>query len=242
VHAGPKQTAPGGATVHTGVECNLCSTSPITGVRHKSLSRADFDVCSDCVQQPQVEQQYGPFHESGQAGSGGAVASAPNGAAAGQGNQPKRQKQGPGQKQQHTAMQQRDNVSKHRALAEWVWNYFSSPGDTPAAAQNAAAGGSSGGGGRPAPPSRVPNAFDRLMAAQDDSSVVTTSKPPLYFQHEGHSRTIVGIERTLPPSQARSPGAAGPSSSGGSSKGDVEYTLLVLDPGQSSGELLGSLR
>ncbi len=33
-------------------------------------------------------------------------------------------------------------------------------------------------------------------------SVVCTSRPPLYFQHEGHSRTIIGIERRLKQGEA----------------------------------------
>ena len=40
---------------------------------------------------------------------------------------------------------------------------------------------------------------------------VCTGKPPLYFQHQGHSRTIVGIERE-------------------SSAHAEAFTLLVLDP------------
>lgn len=51
------------------------------------------------------------------------------------------------------------------------------------------------------------------------TKVVCTGKPPLYFQHDGHSRTIVGIEETP--------------------KG---FSLLVLDPGISGEKLEDSLR
>ncbi|KAJ3124997.1 Phosphoserine aminotransferase [Nowakowskiella sp. JEL0407] len=44
-----------------------------------------------------------------------------------------------------------------------------------------------------------------------DSGVLIKSKPPLYLQHQGHSRTIVGIERTL--------------------EGDLK--LLLFDPGRT---------
>jgi hypothetical protein len=85
--------------------------------------------------------------------------------------------------------------------------------------------------------------------------VVRTHKPPLYLQHEGHSRTIVGIERTMPVQQQqqgqrqRSPAGGGVNGTNGSTGncssagGDCAvYTLLVLDPGMPSGELLASLR
>jgi hypothetical protein len=72
-----------------------------------------------------------------------------------------------------------------------------------------------------------------------------TGKPPLYFQHEGHSRTIVGIERSLlagQQQQQQRAAAHGGLSSNASSAGAVEYTLIVLDPGMPQGELLSSLR
>lgn len=60
---------------------------------------------------------------------------------------------------------------------------------------------------------------DKSCPFSDSTRVVCTGKPPLYFQHEGHSRTIVGIEKTP--------------------KG---FSLLVLDPGISGDKLEGSLR
>ena len=51
-------------------------------------------------------------------------------------------------------------------------------------------------------------------------------KPPLYFQHEGHSRTIVGVEWLHNPGKD-----AGPS-----------VHLLVLDPSQGTASLEKSLR
>lgn len=57
--------------------------------------------------------------------------------------------------------------------------------------------------------------------------VVLSGMPPLYFQHEGHSRTVIGVERRRVKSK----------------DGGVEdvYTLLVLDPGQAAHTLLKDL-
>ncbi len=50
-------------------------------------------------------------------------------------------------------------------------------------------------------------------------------KPPLYFQHQGHSQTLVGVERI----QVQ-PGHA------------AEVSLLLLDPGQDTAQLAAALR
>lgn len=55
------------------------------------------------------------------------------------------------------------------------------------------------------------------LATQE--KVVNTGKPPLYFQHDGHSRTIVGIEQ-----------------SGGT------YNLIILDPGFSAAKFKQAIR
>eukprot|EP00245_Coleochaete_scutata_P013920 TRINITY_DN5790_c0_g1_i1.p1 TRINITY_DN5790_c0_g1~~TRINITY_DN5790_c0_g1_i1.p1 ORF type:complete len:236 (+),score=43.27 TRINITY_DN5790_c0_g1_i1:54-710(+) len=56
-------------------------------------------------------------------------------------------------------------------------------------------------------------------------TVHMSRQPPLYFQHQGHSRTIVGIER-------RRRNATAPE----------ECFLLVLDPSQRTEELVAALR
>ena len=52
---------------------------------------------------------------------------------------------------------------------------------------------------------------------------MAAGKPPLYFQHEGHSRTIVGVERSQ------------------KSGGVAAVHLLVLDPSQGTAPLQRAL-
>lgn len=54
---------------------------------------------------------------------------------------------------------------------------------------------------------------------------MTAGKPPLYFQHQGHSRTIIGIE------QHRKPNGS-----------EAELTLLVLDPSTRTQKLSDALK
>ncbi|KAI3749129.1 hypothetical protein L6452_12731 [Arctium lappa] len=53
---------------------------------------------------------------------------------------------------------------------------------------------------------------DNMLSKSSCNRVVVTQKAPLYFQHDGHSRTIVGIQlKSLP-------------------NGVQQYNLLILDP------------
>lgn len=97
-------------------------------------------------------------------------------------------------------------------LIQWVWRYFSlaePPAAPPAAAAApppaapAAAAGSppsNGGGAAPAQASTtaaspaLPLAKRQRLLAPLPERVFLTGMPPLYFQHEGHSRTIIGVE------------------------------------------------
>ncbi|CAM6082885.1 unnamed protein product [Calypogeia fissa] len=88
------------------------------------------------------------------------------------------------------------NVNHHH-LIEWVWNYFKE-----AATQRFAAN------------------------ARNSRELVNMSKrSPLYFQHRGHSRTIVGIKRRREPAST-----------------SEDVYLLVLDPSVSTELLMKSLR
>ncbi|KAL6629693.1 hypothetical protein ACP70R_029458 [Stipagrostis hirtigluma subsp. patula] len=55
--------------------------------------------------------------------------------------------------------------------------------------------------------------------------VTVSNKTPLYFQHQGHSRTIVGIQKKK-----------------GHHGSQDQYTLLILDPGHRTADLERSLR
>ncbi len=70
------------------------------------------------------------------------------------------------------------NGSRHQMLVRWVWEYFS-------------------GAHRPTAHMAVRRSGDGTPAAASSgpAAVQRTGLPPLYFQHDGHSRTIVGIER-----------------------------------------------
>lgn len=61
------------------------------------------------------------------------------------------------------------------------------------------------------------------------AGIATSSRTPLYFQHQGHSRTVVGIMRK-PPAKSAAPGTP------------LEYTLLLMDPGYGTEETLQKLR
>lgn len=66
--------------------------------------------------------------------------------------------------------------STQQALTEWVFAHF-----------QVALPGSDG---------RQTNAFDRLMTSKGSCIRIARDKMPLYLQHQGHSRTIVGVEVT----------------------------------------------
>lgn len=258
-----------GPTIHQGVSCDVCGTDPIVGVRYKSYSTPDFDVCSSCYKS-EAAQQHAPFHETGSLGRGTAsspnlserpgpagAAAAAGGASAGpsrvqdssgscqNGSSSTNNDKGRNKRKQPGADDRRSAVSRHQALAEWIWAYFSTPGfqgvqdQQQIGPQGAAAAASQRGinsrvQGSSCSASTPVNAFERLQ--QRPTAVVMTGKPPLYFQHEGHSRTIVGIERTLAPGAQQQPAAQG------TQGGAAEYTLIVLDPGMPQAELLNSLR
>ncbi|ORY93841.1 peptidase family C78-domain-containing protein [Syncephalastrum racemosum] len=69
------------------------------------------------------------------------------------------------------------NAGRHDILLDWVQHYYESAL-------------------RQTQPSQHKNAFERLMHASacESKSVHLTDRPPIYLQHQGHSRTIVGIE------------------------------------------------
>jgi hypothetical protein len=119
--------------------------------------------------------------------------------------QPKAEEAEPFSRRQGRKKGQEDNGP---ALMKWVWKYLT--GEEAPGLRRAGSGGG--------------NAYQHMMSAarRSGNRVVRSNKSPLYFQHEGHSRTIVGVECRQQPN------------------GEV-WSLLVLDPNQKSGELRSAL-
>eukprot|EP00898_Chlorokybus_atmophyticus_P007134 jgi/Chlat1/7421/Chrsp6S07445 len=63
------------------------------------------------------------------------------------------------------------------------------------------------------------------VSGSQSSSVVSTNRPPIFFQHQGHSRTIVGIQKRRSKLSY-----------------DEEVFLLVLDPAQRTEEIVSKLK
>eukprot|EP01102_Stenamoeba_stenopodia_P004874 TRINITY_DN1531_c0_g3_i2.p1 TRINITY_DN1531_c0_g3~~TRINITY_DN1531_c0_g3_i2.p1 ORF type:complete len:378 (+),score=69.21 TRINITY_DN1531_c0_g3_i2:477-1610(+) len=90
---------------------------------------------------------------------------------------------------------------EHPLLFEWVWNYFENAYNNNHSLETTATSANSS------------------SSSSSSSAMNLPLVPPLYFQHTGHSRTIVGIERTK--------------------KG--AYNMIVLDPGQPKHKLRSHL-
>lgn len=229
-------------TVHHNVECNVCHQQPITGIRHKSLKTPNTDVCSKCRQTP-AAQQHAPYVPLGEAQPQASAAAPAPASTAGRLSNSSKNHSSASSSAGRQAGSSPVGLPRHQALAEWVWTYFSQshqveaalggdalPGSSAAAGSHAAAGGAPAAGG--AVNGNV-DAFSKLM--RPASPVILTGRAPLYLQHEGHSRTIVGIERCLSP---RKQAQLGPAKAAHS----AEYSLILLDPGLGHGELIKALR
>ncbi|GMH42480.1 hypothetical protein BSKO_10399 [Bryopsis sp. KO-2023] len=189
-------------TFHQGVICDGCR-SEITGVRHKSLSWPNFDLCGHCVQ-GEVAGNAAPFEISGLPARHQARCSLCNAfhftgvlytnptstlcqdcyltLAPPEKSTFKHHLSRTLNPDQNAPKKNARNWSSHEKLVEWVWGYFSD-------------------------------------GSGQTSGVVETNKPPLYFQHSGHSRTIVGIE-----------------------KNGNSHSLVVLDPGTPAEHLRNAIR
>ena len=114
----------------------------------------------------------------------------------------------PGAQQQHnpccdspspSSQSEAQASSLHWSLVRWVWAYFSNGGapSVPAGMRGEGAPSSDRAGSRCAASGGALNSAERMK-----SRVVRTRLSPLYFQHEGHSRTIIGVERRPDPEAA----------------------------------------
>ena len=175
-----KATAGGGvATAQPAfAQCDACSVYPITRVRYKSQSRADYDLCGAChASRPDLMASCGPFASLPVPDDDAPFGSVDDDACA------------PG---------------SHRELLEWMWTYFTTPE-----------------AGQPKDP--------WLLGQQ---VYVARSRHPLFLQHAGHSRTVVGIER-----RPRRGGGGG----GSGGDGSDQWSLLVLDPGTDAPQVASAL-
>ncbi|GAA5892188.1 hypothetical protein JCM8208_001469 [Rhodotorula glutinis] len=110
--------------------------------------------------------------------------------------------------------------SVHEPLLKWLVTYFRlAPPSSPSTSASSF------------PPS-TENAFTALQsAAAAGGPVRLTSREPLYLQHRGHSRTVVGVE--LGSGKARRKGGVGGLGQGRRDEQDEdEAWLLVFDPGK----------
>ena len=70
--------------------------------------------------------------------------------------------------------------------------------------------------------------------------LIVAGKPPLYFQHEGHSRTIIGIERYKPTEPSK--GRRRTQSSNRLCDEGYLYNLLLLDPSYKTNKLAQAMK
>ncbi|GAA5830527.1 hypothetical protein JCM11251_002502 [Rhodosporidiobolus azoricus] len=121
----------------------------------------------------------------------------------------------------------------HQSLVRWITNYFSAP-STPSPPLTASPHPSTA-------PSVPHNAFS-LLTSSGGSPIRLTSKQPLYLQHRGHSRTVVGVEIGKSEGAGEKKGkgrkvigkVAGKvaGEKGGEGKKEDEMWLLIFDPGK----------
>jgi hypothetical protein len=127
-----------------------------------------------------------------------------------------------------------------RPLVEFCWHYFRQ-------------GGGAADGGAASAPARAAASGDAFAALRAGSSggggasVRETTLPPLYLQYDGHSVTVVGVERR-PRSSMAAAGAAIAASSPTTTTASWgplwrahDYALLVLDPSVPSQRLEAAL-
>jgi hypothetical protein len=209
--------------VHENVECDVCGCFPIVGERLKSQVLPNYDVCTQCIlNNPEINAAAGPFSRISTSlahNNHYLVSKRPKGMSPYTGNPLQQGVVGGGRTQ---AYKRNDVHSKTecspagKSLLNWVWEYFSQV-DFAATDQDKNQPSTSSALEAQPPPSSPPTHPPRLHLSRGGPGwkVEThyTCRCPLYLQHEGHSRTIIGVERK----QRRD--------------GTFEIALLMLDPG-----------
>jgi hypothetical protein len=103
----------------------------------------------------------------------------------------------------------------HRHLMDWMWNYFAGkPADT------------------------VTSSSSSASPAAAAAKITMSDRSPLYFQHKGHSRTVVGIQRKQ---QILAADSSASNISNSSSSSAQEDFILVLDPSEMTQDIVKCL-
>lgn len=195
-----------GAVMHVAVECDLCGSCPIRGVRHRSLSRPNFDLCAACRCSSRPEVAAAQPYEA----TGFTAANEPYGQDRGPRHHPPA---APQSSQRHSVAatpgtSPHQNQHQHQPLVDWVWNYFSGQHE-PTSGMCAQQ-----------PPRQPPN--QQPLNQQP----LNCQRPPLQKAAEGRSELIrqggmaqqgVAVDATFSASTAGT--AVGDGSSGGSGGG-----------------------
>jgi hypothetical protein len=98
---------------------------------------------------------------------------------------------------------------------DWMWNYFAGkPADT------------------------VTSSSSSASPAAATAKITMSDRSPLYFQHKGHSRTVVGIQRKQ---QILAADSSASNISNSSSSSAQEDFILVLDPSEMTQDIVKCL-
>jgi zinc finger-containing ubiquitin peptidase 1 len=199
--------------VHLNVECDSCGIKPIVGLRYKSRVLPNYDLCAKCHQN--------------QGGDDGPVA-------------PFQRMMATGMRNTGGGICDYADDSKQQLL-RWIWNYFER--HIPSSSSSSSENGDNGFGEKETKRLKLVNGGGGTGSHDDgNEKVVVTNAGPLYFQHEGHSRTIIGIEKrrvigtttTTINNHNRNQNKKGGSNnnvgSSSSSLPQYQLSLLILDP------------
>ncbi|CAD7695674.1 unnamed protein product [Ostreobium quekettii] len=183
-------------SLHHSIACDLCKRRPIEGIRHTSLAVPDYDLCDHCIRDPRA-QHAGPFESHGTAPIHLGVKCSMCEVENILGVRYRSKKKNP----------QVDMCSRCVDFSQTTWGGRYVRVMVPEGDQDL----------------ENENRHRRLIEwiwnyfssgfPEQGRGVVHTARLPLYFQHEGHSRTVVGIERYK------------------KANGGIYHNLLILDPG-----------
>eukprot|EP00850_Spirogloea_muscicola_P001891 SM000007S20851 [mRNA] locus=s7:564911:566986:- [translate_table: standard] len=205
----------GAAEEHPGIACSQCQVKPIRGKRFRSTVVPKCNLCERCMLQVLHQESDG----DSDGGNGRSKDKSPwrrcqfvrVESPALQFESSHEPLKGAGN-EDVSAVDSCNSGANHTRLVEWVWGYFTGAGPDIGADPNAHQ-------------QQQHQQAPRDALSQLRQPLHVSNKSPLYFQHQGHSRTIVGIERRR--SRPSAP---------------EEFFLLVFDPSQRSEDLARTLK